>query len=324
MQPTNQLRGWEYFYYFAYEFPNMLTFFVPIATLFSIVYVLGRLNTEHELVGFYNSGKSIFFTILPVVIYTFFQSLLFLSFEKPFVYDNHIKHMELHEKIRGRSKPIERNRYNLTVFGRENKIYFIREFNPVSNSMQNAHILYLSKNHKNFQKVISAKFIQYDSQNEVWHCSNTIIREWSQEGKLSTTKTSQYTVDLKEEPFYFKEQKYGVEHLSSQEILALAKKHKIIGGNANYYYTHFFFNTSKPFWPLVIIYFGIPLSNFSRKSNIVTNLFLVLVISFFFFITSYVGNSLGKAGLLPPLIAGWFGVILFSLITYVAVKKRNV
>ncbi len=324
MQPANQLKGWEYFYYFVYEFPNMLTFFIPIATLFSIVYVLGRLNMENELIGFYNSGKSIFFAITPVVIYTLFQSILLISFEKTFIYDNHFKHLELHEKIRNTSKRVERNRYNLTVFGRENKIYFIKVFDPRSSSMKNAHILYLSKNRKNFQKIISTKFIQYDFTNDVWHASNTIIREWSKKGVLSTIKKKQYTVDLKEKPFYFKEQKYGVDHISSKEILALARKYKIIGGNESYYYTHFFFNTSKPFWPLVIIYFGIPLSNFSRKSNIVTNLFLVLVVSFFFFVSSYIGNSLGKAELLPPLLAGWFGVVLFSLITYIAIKRRNI
>ena len=324
MQDANQLTFWEYPLYFIYEFPNMLTFFIPIATLFSIVYVLGQLNTHYELIAFYNSGKSIFFAVIPIVIYTFFQGLIFLASEKEFVFDNHHKHLHLHRKIRNSRGPVERNRYNLTVFGTENKIYFIKVFKPSEDIMNNVHVLYLSKNHKNFDKIISSKFMKYDYSSDMWHLSNVIIRKWSAAGKLSTTKVKTHKVHLGEKPFHFEQKTYGVEHLSSKEILALAKKHKIIGGDHEYYLTHFFFNTSRPFWPLVIIFFGIPLANFSRKSNVVTSLFIVLVISFFFFICSYIGNSLGKQGFLPPFIAGWFGVIVFSILTYLAIKKRRI
>ena len=324
VKEDNPLTSWEYPMYFIYEFPSMLVYFIPVATLFSIVYILGRANTNHELVGFYNSGKSIFNAVIPVVIYTLIQGVCFLAAEKEFVFDNHHKHLHLHRKMQNTSEPTQQNRYNLTTFGTENKIYFIKLFEPNTDSMHNVHVFYVNQNRKNFQKIISSKFIQYDYSNNIWHSSNTIIRRWTKAGKLSTSKRKNYTIDLKEKPFHFKQKTYDVEHLSSKEILALGRKFEIIGGNHEYYYTHFFFNTSKPFWSLIIIFFGIPLSNFSRKSNIVTSLFMVIVISFLFFVVSYIGNSLGKEGFLPPFVAGWFGVIVFTIITYIVTIKRRI
>lgn len=324
IKDTNILTSSEYVMYFVYEFPNMLVYFIPIATLFSIVFVLGRANSNHELIGFYNSGKSIFNAVTPIIIFTFLQGIFSLVTEKEFVFDNHHKHLNLHRKIRNTVGPVQQERYNLTVFGTENKIYFIKLFEPSSGTMNNVHVLYINENRKNFKKIISSKMIQYDYTNNIWHSSNTIIRRWSPEGKLSTIKRKAYTIDLKEKPFHFKQKNYDVQHISSKEILALARKYQIIGGNDEYYLTHFFFNTSKPFWSLIIIFFGIPLVNFSRKSNVVTNLFMVLVVSFLFFVVSYIGNSLGKEGFLPPFIAGWFGVIVFALITYIFTKKRRI
>lgn len=324
IKDSNPLTPEEHLMYFVYEFPNMMVYFIPIATLFSIVYILGRANSNHELIGFYNSGKSIFTAITPIIIFTFIQGIFFLVAEKEFIFDNHHKHINLHRKLINSSLPAQNDRYNLTTFGRSNKLYFIKLFRPSTDTMYNMHVLYIDNDSKNFKKIISTSMARYDKTNDTWLSSNTIIRRWSTDGKLSTIKKKTYRIDLQENPFHFKQKTHNVEHLASREILALAKKYEIIGGNPEYYLTHFFFNTSKPFWSLIIIFFGIPLSNFSRKSSIVTSLFMVVVISFLFFIISYVGNSLGKEGFLPPFVAGWFGVIVFAIITYFVTKHRQI
>ena len=147
--------------YFLYDVPLISVYLVPTATLFSIIYTLGQLNTKNELIAYYNSGTPVIKTLIPIIIFTAIISFLYVGFEDSFIYKNHIKHITLHEKLRNYNRVYDRDKFNITLFGRDNKIYFAQNFKPKTGSLHEVQILYIDKKGQEIKKLISAKKILY-------------------------------------------------------------------------------------------------------------------------------------------------------------------
>ena len=312
----------DYILYFVYEFPLMLTYLFPAANLFSIVYVLGRFNTQNELIAYYNSGVSIVRAVIPIVVFSTIVSSLFFYYE-PFIYACHHKHMHVHEILKNRLQQKQRDRKNITLFGSKNKLYLIKRYSYSNDTMFNAHILYLGPGGKKFEKFISAETMRYDYIKKVWYASNAFVRKWKN-NEMQTTLSPYLTLDLEESIFYFQEAKYAISHLSSREILAIARIKETVGGNYNYYYTEYYLKTAIPYIPVIILFFGIPVATFSRRMNMALSLLVVVIIAFCFFILSYVGGSFGKEEYLPPFLGGWLGNIVFGILAFWIIKKGKV
>ena len=216
------------------------------------------------------------------MIFTAIVSSLFFYYEETFIYDNHHKHLALHDKLRNRSQQEHRDRKYLTLFGSNNKLYLIKRYSPSENTMFNAHILYLNPEGKKFKKFISAETIRYDYVKKVWHASNVFVRNWKND-EMQTTLSPSLTLDLKESIFHFQEAKHANIHLSSKGALEIAKKYEVIGGNYNYYYTEYYLKMAVPYIPVIILFFGIPVATFSRRMNMALSLLVVVIIAFCFF-----------------------------------------
>lgn len=310
-----------YVMFFVYEIPFTMIYLFPVGCLFAGVYTLARFNQQNELTAIYNSGMSISYAVLPVVILVFVLCLIMFIWDKEILYDNHTKHRLLDRQIRRLNDPTLIEREDITFFGKNNKIYIIKKYAPALNQMQNAQILFMD-NEYNFSKVISAHTLTFDVLNDCWSGTNVFVRTWTGAGtKPTVTLHKDFSADLDERPFFFERDRDRVEHLSAHETLQIAKKRVVIGGKSASYFTEYYLKTSMPFMPVILILLAIPLSTFSRKSALVLSFTFVLITAFLYYIVMYIGTSLGSAEVLPPFIAGWFGNIIFLIFALYLQKK---
>ncbi len=303
--------------YFAYRVPYWLFFTFPLASLYATVFVLGRVSAQNELVAIYNSGMNTQRLMLPVYISMFILSGALMVWDKEILYDNHQKHRLILKKMRGEANEPQGPaiRRDLSVFGQNNKIYFIRTFHQHSNAMQDTHILFFDTK-MNFEKIISARWIEYEPSAGEWRGRDVLVRTFDRSNHMKAEHFSNSVVKLEELPYHFQETEEWLELLSARDTLRLAKKYEIIGGNSNRWYTDYYSKTASPFIALVVVFLGVPLSVFSRRSTLILSFLLVLIIAFLFYITNQIGNSLGSKGYLPPFLAGWFGNIFFLVTAY--------
>lgn len=275
------------------------------------------MTAQNELVSVFNAGVSAQRLMLPVYIAMFLLSLVFLLWDKEIIYDNLAKHRLILKQMRGESLqpsgPAERN--DLSVFGQNNKIYFIRTFYQNSNAMKDTHILFFDQK-MNFEKIISARWIQYDASENKWNARDVLTRTFDASNHMVADHQSNAVLALGELPFHFQETEEWLELLSARDTLRLAKKYEIIGGNSNKWYTDYYSKTASPFIALIVVFLGVPLSVFSRRSTLIFSFLMVLAAAGAFFVMNQIGNSLGSKGILPPFLAGWFGNIFFMLTAY--------
>lgn len=303
----------EFFLYFLYEIPNQTHYFFPIASLFSIVYTLGRANQQNELIAVYNSGTQIAFVMIPVIIFVFLGSLLiFFTDEKNYEY--HMRHVLLNRKFRSGKEADLNNlkpQHDLTIFGANNKIYFIKKYEPKESIMMSPHILFFNPDYT-FKTIISAKSFKYNAIDNIWTGKKVFVRHFGSNGETTSINTREsFSTNLNEKPFHFEQTRDRLDHMSPLQIKELAKKTEIIGGAVEKYWSEYYNRTAIPFIGLMVVLMGIPLSTFSRNSGIVMSLFLVLMATIAYYIFMYIGTSLGANAVLPPFIAGWLGNFVF-------------
>ena len=313
----------EILLYVVYEYPLVIVYGLTFSVAIAAVYTLGKANEDRELISFYNSGYSIFFVMRPIFIFVALICVAYSLLEDSFVYNYHQKHLILHNKLYKRKASQRKIRVNFALFGSENKIYFIGVFRPSEFKLQNTQIIYLEKKETKFKKVLSMDSMTYNYKSEKWEASNIIVNEWNEDGSILTRNLDSMELELNEKPNFFELEQWGNEHLSSTSIRKIAEKKIITGGNADKYYSTSHLKQSILYLPMLIVFLAIPLSRFSRRANLIIYLFLILVVAFFYYVIAYIGVSLGAIGLLPPVIAGWFGIIVLGLLIakFVFIKK---
>ena len=304
----------EYILYLLWEIPYTLNFIYPLAAGFAMVYTLGRLHTFNEITAMYNTGKSILHMCYPVMVFIFLLSTLLLIYEHPFLYVTHLKHLEIKKIMMGKETKKKITRSNLTLYGKDNKIYLIGTYEEHNTRMSNVSIIYLDDTNA-FSKAISAKTLVYNPQKNLWMGSNVYTRTLNQkDSKLRFRR--QQNFDFYEKPSDFETETYDAIDISAKESKRIANKFRIIGGNYRRWDVEYHFKVATPYVPLVVLLLSIPVAVFSKKTNVVLSLLLMTVVSFLFIILIYIGRSMGINEVIPPLAAGWFGHIAFVIFGY--------
>ncbi|MFC1504260.1 LptF/LptG family permease [Spirochaetota bacterium] len=309
--------------YYFYKIPLVFLWIFPVAVLFSILFSLGMLNKNNELIGVFNAGITLFRLIAPIIIFIFAICFALFIFNDQLIYKPNYKYKMLHNKIRFiKTRKKSDIRKQLTVFGKNNKIYFIDTYDPNTKEMGNVHILFL-KNDNSIESIISCSSLNYILEDDLWTASNVYKREWAQKEIERVTHTESETYDLGEKPYHFENEEKHVEDMSIQECYRYAKKIENIGGNYKARYTDYYHKMALPFISLIIVFFGAPLSIYSRRSVLAISFALAIVVAFMYYILIYTGISLGHNNILSPFIAGWFGNILFVSIGIYMFRKMQ-
>ncbi|HMB01327.1 MAG TPA: LptF/LptG family permease [Spirochaetota bacterium] len=306
--------------YFLYDIPFTFQYIYPISVMFSLVYVIGKLNEQNELITMYNTGISIYKLIFPFIIFIFILSSIFSVFNKEIFFESHRKSREAKQVIKKRfNRSKTRIRKNVTTFGSGKKVYFIKRYIPLLQLMDYVHILYLDEKFI-FKKLVSARRIQYNTNLNIWEGTNLVIRKWHGD-KEKVTKKNYMKLNLQETPAFFKTHERNKEYMSAGECKQLAEKLKTTGGNWQKYMTSFYFKISTPFITFIIIFLSIPIAVIAKRMNLIFSLGIVLFTVFTFLCFNWVGESLGNSGILPPIMAGFFGHSIFSAISYYLWRK---
>jgi lipopolysaccharide export system permease protein len=280
-------------------------------TIFSIVFLLGKLNEQNELYILYSTGKNIWYFLYPIIIVLFIFCTIMLIYNEEAIYIPHQKHRTLHNKFKNQEYIKLNDRDNLVQFGKNNKLYIIDFYNVGDKIMEKAKIFFITKNNK-FEKIIISDKITHLNKT-LWKIKEPIFYKTSTNtNNLEFKKTPTIVANLGDKPFYFN-QVENPEDMSIQQINLEAKKTDIIGGNSQSLWTEYYLKTAIPFISLITFFIGVSLSVFTKKSVIVLSFVYSILSAFVYMVFMNIGVSLGKNGLLSPLLGGWLGNLTFFL-----------
>ena len=158
-----------------------------------------------------------------------------------------------------------------------------------------------------------------------WHFYNLIIRTFNPDGSMKVETAQEKIIPLKETPDDFKVARREPEEMSYAELKEYITKIENAGYQIPEYIPYLYAKLSLPFICLIMPILAIPFAlRIGRGGGIALGIGMSVMIGFTYFVFFNFSLSLGKGGVLPPLLSAWVANILFgSLGVYFLLRVRQ-
>jgi len=316
-------------WYFLCGMPFLFAESLPFAMLLSILYVFSQLNRHNELLAIRTAGIDFFSISLPVLALSLFISFSAIIFNETFVSASYDQAKYIRETlIEKRTAGLKEVRYDLAKLGAGGRIFYIQKFDGLLGTMNGVCMLKVDKNFNLLERVDAREGVWLKDK---WLLKDGAIRAFDGIKEKSVTQFAAYDLFTADTPEDFIVTRRSTEDTLAVNAFRLAKFIKLLKDSGFQYQeeaTNFHLKFAFPFASFILALLGvsIPFLFNAQRSFVNASLgFVFTVISTFFymgFVT--IGISIGKVGLLPPVVAAWLGNIVFFIIGLgVLVKVRK-
>lgn len=345
-------------YYYKLPFFTMTVF--PFAFLFSTSYILGNFYKNNEITAMVSGGLSIRRLTASIIFFSILISVALMLFSFNWLPNASYKSAKLEEKLNRevKSKSVD----NIQTFGKTGISYFAtyyeskqktfisflllkrrgvqklkvhkEPFLNTLNSTENikTQIDELTK-YNYFPKVdfpyewgIRGERLVYNSQLQKWIALKGTYWKWDEKGKLliSTPFQRREIDNIPEKPSFFSKETRKMSQMSLKDSKELIDKLRQSRQPYKKHLVEFYSEKyAKPFSVFILALLASAIGRFfSRKHLFIISLLSSFVIAVVYYVFLNVGISLGKEGVLPPLLAAFLGNIL-SLFTYFYLRSKQ-
>jgi lipopolysaccharide export system permease protein len=297
--------------HFLYRIPMILSQVLPAAILLASLMTCGSLSRHCEITAMKANGISLYRATLPIMTIAVAVCLLvFLLSEWITPYTN-----ERSEYIR--LVEVQKHRFlgsfkqDQIWYRGQKGIYNFKNFDLQTNTLQGITIYYLDRA-MSLQMRLDAERGEWKEDRWLFH--NLLITRFP-DGEFPTlTQMEQQVVDLPEKPDDFKVIQKDVEVMGFFELQRYIRKLQTEGYDATRYIVDLYGKVAFPFVTVILAFIGIAFSLRSERSGgIAQGIGAGLVIGFSYWLVYAFGLSLGRSGVIPPLLAAWIANLLFGM-----------
>ncbi|MBN1898211.1 MAG: LptF/LptG family permease [Spirochaetes bacterium] len=307
-------------YYYLYKTPFFIVELSPIAILFAVVFSLGIMAKNREIVAMITGGISFYRIIAYLYITGLLLSILFVFFNESVVVPSQRKSIDIYNKFK--NIIYAKDRRNFSMYGKHNFVYHIKYYNSKEKQLENIHVFRTSPDKEKILYRIDARLAVWDEMKELWIFKNGVIRKLNEFKELEEVESfEEKEIPIPEKPSDFEYTRTDITELTIKEAVQYINRLKSSGFQYQKELVDFHLKFSFPFTCLLMMLIGAPLSIYSTRSVIVISMGLSLMVSFVYWVILNIGVSMGKNGILPAVVAAWMGNCIFLVISFFIHKK---
>jgi lipopolysaccharide export system permease protein len=300
---------WAVLKLLVYKLPSIMVLTFPVSTLFATAMALGRLSKDNEIVALRTSGVTLFRISVPIVILGIVVSLAsYFTNEKIVPHANHVASNIIRQIIY--KQPLPEVQKNVFFKDAHNRHYYARRVDMNNKTMEN--IMVYEVTDERFPRVILAERATF--QGRIWDLKNGIIHKYDEKGYLNYEAAfSDMKLNVSEDVLTFSGQKTSSE-MNSNELKNMIGMLNKGGVSTHALRTELLMKYSIPATCFVFALIGIPFSLPSPRSGRTWGMVVTIVFMFTFYVFTSVFRSLGKGGILTPVVAAFTPQISFTII----------
>ncbi|MEK6657846.1 MAG: LPS export ABC transporter permease LptG [Nitrospirota bacterium] len=297
--------------FFILKFPMIIFQTSPVAILLSTLFTLGVLSKNSEITAMKASGISLYNVINPLLALTFFISIFILLGNETIVpYATQkfyrVKYLMIEKKPQ-------------KIFFKQDKVWFRDSGNAIfniqlldaKNSQFKGISVYKFDSEFNLTARIDAKEMVYEEGK--WHLIEGVLKNFLKDRNIDIKPFDKEYISLDKTPEEFKKTIKNPDEMSFAELRNYVARLRQEGFNVTRYVVDLYAKTAIPFANFILCLIAIPFAlKSSRSSGIIMGIGISTIIAFLYIIILSFGISLGKGGILPPLLAAWLANIIFS------------
>ena len=309
-----------------YSLPSFLVLSFPMAVLLSTLLSYGKLSANSELLALRSLGITRSRIIAPALAVSIFMTGLTFYFNDNLVpISNRLAESTLRSGI-GSAFKKEKGKNNI-IFSRKGSRIDSANNKPTKINTFLTHIFYASRfennimrevtvldfSRKNIKQILTANSAIFDKDNSSWIFTDGNIVSTDSIGQTTNITFKKYIYPFVEGPLDLAKVPKDASDMSLKEALEAERIYKKIGNLKEIRKIQVRIQ-EKFTLPCACIVFGLIGSILGSKSNLRSSksqgfgLSVILILAYY--VMSFIFSSFGVKGLLPPIVAAWFPVII--------------
>ncbi|TRZ95447.1 YjgP/YjgQ family permease [bacterium] len=292
-------------YYISY-LPIIFVQVAPVVCLLATLYTFGRLNHNNEIIAMRSAGLSLFQIIKVAIIFGFLISIFVFFVNDKFVPQSLSLTESIKEEMEKGSKKVQAKEYetinNLSMYGLNNRLYFINRFTPFSKTMEGITILEHDEKQNLTKKIVANKGIY---RNGLWRFYQSITYNLDKRGQIKDEPhyLEEETMTIPETPEDFLSQRQRPDFMTIAQLDDYIWKLSKSGATTTIrnFKIDLYQRFTMPLTSVIIVILGLPFSLMMKKrATGLSSLGVSIMVGFVYYVLNAIGLALGKAGILIP------------------------
>jgi len=291
----------------VYRTPQFVYFVIPIAALLSVLVTFGLLSRTSELTVMKACGISLYRVCTPIVLLSLLFSAALFSLDQEILAQANRRATAIDDQIRGRPPKTFNPLNRRWVIGRDGTIYHYGFFDPRKEALTSLTMYRLAPNAWRLTSQTYAATAEYRG-------SWTGVNGWTQDLSSGPAKWRGFTRESLpiEAPEYFKTEDAEADLMSVAQLRRSVKELAATGANVVPQEVDLQRKLAFPFVTFVMTLLAVPFGVTTGRRGALYGIGLGIVIALSYWFLMSVFVAVGKAGLLPPVLAAWTPNIIVS------------
>ncbi len=314
------------------KMPALTVFILPYSLMLSLLWALGKMSKNQELVSIIQTGRSVIRLTRPLALVGVVCTIICMIFN--YHWAPHAESLE--DAILAEATGTTLNAAESVAFqnGSDTRHWLVGSF-PYNHTkgapLKAVEILVMDENHKATQKIIADE-ATWSSESRQWTLSKPIIFNLNQnptdESKVfsnqpPTISTEDMVTDWPETPWQIIHPGLKAPYLGIPGLKSWLQNYTDNPlSDKRSYQTHLYYRIAQPFICLIIILLAAPLGIVLNKRGVGGGIAVAIFLCAGMIFCSTVFPTLGESGHLPPLIAAWATNILFGFVALILFYRR--
>jgi lipopolysaccharide export system permease protein len=308
--------------WFAKRTPEDMQFIFPVAIMLATLITFSQLSRTSELVALQAAGISVSRLMVPVVVFAFLVTGFLFYFLDRVVPPCMKRSQELWEKHIRTNQMLSTYKDNMLLRDSRNRLVFIGRFNLRTYDLEFVKIRDYSDDGTIFLREYSARRAAYRG-GKLWELRDLkSIERLSARHPLKWVRRENQTMALAEGPEDLAQQDRMPQEMNFQTLLKQIRKLDERGlANTAPLKVELYLKTSFPFCIFIFSLIGSSMGLTNARSGGFIGFGISLVVTFFYYIVMSLSASLGKTGVLAPMLAAWIHNLVFGVVAVVMTSR---
>lgn len=301
-----------------YKLPAVLVATLPMGSLFAMLFVLGKMARDRELMIIRMSGLRTCRILLPYLAVAVLLSGLSHLLSEAVVVKVNGKAAQIVRRIIFDTPPPELMQN--VFFADKDRHYFIGHIAPATKTMRGVMIFELKEG--KMSRLVTAEY--GFAAGEDWQLHNAVAYEFDRQGRLQYQAASAELTVAGARPgeHVFRVGKSS-DDMTSGELRQFIAELRSKGIQTRSYEVDYHLKAAMSLTPLVFALFGAPLiSRVKSNEKIYTALLCVTIVTGYY-VAASLSAAAGRANILPPLWAAWAPPLAFSLLGLALLRRAD-
>lgn len=305
---ADQLTGGSILAHYVYQIPYYGLLSFPIAALLAAVFTVSTMTRHFEVSAAKAGGVSFYRLVTPLLVFAMMISIVALGLTEVVPAANRKSEDALGETASQR----EGNRVSFIFRGEDGRYYYIRRLASGRGEIDDILIIREGTGYAYPSYSASADEARWDEQRQRWVMEVGHLRYFPERDRTIAFRFDElWQRGFTETPAELLARPKGEEEMGYAELGRYIDAIERSGSKAGKLRVEQQLKLAFPFTCFIIVMFGLPLANSSRKGGASLSIGIALGTTILFLVLVRVAQAMGAAGVIPPVAAAWLANVLF-------------